>query len=105
MNHFDYKDYNKDDNKDYNKDDKYNQKPKRNDTLRLTQELNEKYFNEIRKNIEITNLSIIKDDIQNFKPLTPNQLSQLDKLTELEKIDIIHLYNTMFSTLEDMMVK
>jgi len=87
------------------KDDNYNQKPKRSDTLRLTQEFNEKYFNEIRKNIEITNLSIIKDDIQNFKPLTPIQLLQLDKLTELEKIDIIRLYNTMFSTLEDMIVK
>ena len=47
----------------------------------------------------------MKDDIKNYKPLTPNQLSQLDKLTELEKIDIIHLYNTMFSTLEDVMVK
>jgi hypothetical protein len=38
---------------------------------------------------------------KNYKPLTSTQLQQLDKLTELEKIDIIYLYNTMFSTLED----
>lgn len=95
MNHFDYKDDNREDN--------FNSKPKRSDTLRLTQEFNEKHFNEIKKNIEISDFYVMKDDIKNYKPLTPNQLSQLDKLTELEKIDIIHLYNTIFSTLEDVM--
>ena len=76
-------------------------KLKRTDTLRMTQEFNEKYFNEIRKNIETIDLYVMKDDIKNYKPLTSTQLQQLDKLTELEKIDIIYLYNTMFSTLED----
>jgi hypothetical protein len=80
-------------------------KLKRTDTLRMTQEFNEKYFNEIRKNIETTDLYVMKDDIKNYKPLTSIQLQQLDKLTELEKIDIIHLYNTMFSTLEDVIGK
>jgi len=80
-------------------------KAKRSDTLRMSQEFNEKYFNEIRKNIEITDFSVMKDDIKNYKPLTPNQLLQLDNLTELEKIDIIHLYNTIISTLEDIIVK
>lgn len=81
------------------------QKPKRSDTLRLSQEFNEKYFNEIRKNIEINDLTVMKDDISNYKPLTHSQLLQLEKLTESEKIDIILLYNTMISTLEDMIVK
>jgi hypothetical protein len=80
-------------------------KPKRSNTLRLSQEFNEKYFNEIKKNIEITDLSVMKDDIKDYKTLTPAQLLQLDKLTELEKIDIIHLYNAMFSTLEEMINK
>jgi len=92
--------------RDY-KEDKHNSssKPKRHDTLRMSQEFNEKYFNEIRKNIEITDLTFMKHDIKNYKVLTPVQLLQLDKLTEQEKIDIIHLYNTMISTLEDMIVK
>lgn len=95
MNNYDYKDDN----------DNSKPRPKRHNTLRLTQQFNENYFNEIRKNIEITDLSVMKDDIKNYKPLTSIQLLQLDKLTELEKIDIIHLYNAMFSTLQDMIVK
>ena len=92
-------------NNDYDyKDETRNSKPKRSNTLRLSMEFNENYFNEIRKNIEISDLSVMKDDIKNYKPLTPMQLLQLDKLTESEKIEIIHLYNTMISTLEDMIV-
>ena len=92
-------------NNDYDyKDEKRNSKPKRSNTLRLSMEFNGKYFNEIRKNIEISDLSVMKDDIKSYKSLTPMQLLQLDKLTESEKIEIIHLYNTMISTLEDMIV-
>jgi len=79
-----------------------NSKPKRSNTLRLSQEFNEKYLSELRKNIEITDFTVMKDDIKNYKPLTSMQLLQLDKLTEAEKIEIIYLYNTMISTLEDM---
>ena len=43
----------------------------------------------------------MKDDIKNYKPLTPIQLLQLDKLSESEKIDIIHIYNDVISSLED----
>ena len=105
MNTYDYKD---DNNNSISKPNPIpNPKPwsRRNDTLRLTQEFNEKYFDEIKKNIEISDLSVMKDDIKNYNPLTPVQLLQLDKLTELEKIDIIRLYNTMFSTLEDIINK
>ena len=61
-------------------------KPSRSDTLRLSQEFNEKYFNEIRKNIEINDFTIIKDDVSNYRPLTEIQLSQLETLTEKEKM-------------------
>jgi|UniRef100_A0A6C0D8A0 hypothetical protein len=90
-----------------NNADNYNSisKPKRSDTSRISQEFIEKYFNETNKIIIINDLSIMKDDIKNYKSLTPMQLIQLDKLSEQEKIDIIHLYNTMFSTLEDTIVK
>lgn len=101
MNTYDYK-Y---DNNNSIANPKPNPKPRRNDTLRLTQEFNEKYFDEIKQNIEISDLSVMKDDIKNYTPLTPVQLLQLDKLTESEKIDIIRLYNTMFSTLEDIINK
>ena len=101
MNTYDYKD----DNNNSISNPTPTPKPRRNDTLRLTQEFNEKYFDKIKKNIEISDLSVMKDDIKNYNPLTPVQLLQLDKLTELEKIDIIRLYNTMFSTLEDIINK
>ena len=103
MNTYDYKDDNN--NSISNPNPTPTPKPRRNDTLRLTQEFNEKYFDEIKKNIDISDLSVMKDDIKNFNPLTPVQLLQLDKLTELKKIDIIRLYNTMFSTLEDIINK
>jgi hypothetical protein len=96
---------NEDDYKEEKHNSISNSKPKRSTTLRMSQQFNEKYFNEIRKNIELTDLTVMKDDIKNYKPLTAMQLLQLDNLTEEEKIDIIHLYNTMISTLEDMIVK
>jgi hypothetical protein len=74
-------------------------KPSRSDTLRLSQELNEKYFNEIQKNIEISDFSVIKDDVSNYRPLTKIQLSQLETLTEKEKIELIKTYNTIVETL------
>jgi hypothetical protein len=78
-------------------------KPSRSDTLRLSQEFNEKYFNEIRKNIEINYFTIIKDDVSNYRPLTKIQLSQLETLTEKEKIELIKVYNTIIETLDHVM--
>jgi len=71
--------------------------PDRTDKLRLTQEFNEKFFSHTRKSIDITNISIMKDDIKNYRPLTDIQLTQLNDLTENEKIEIIKTYNIMFS--------
>jgi hypothetical protein len=77
------------------------QRPKRTDTLRLTQKFSEKFFMEIMKRIEITDLSVIIDDIRNYITLTETQLAQLDKLSDSDKIEIIKTYNTMFATLEN----
>lgn len=73
----------------------------RTNTLRLTQEFNEKFFNQTRKSIDITNFSIMKDDIKNYRPLTDIQLKQIEDLTETEKIEIIKTYNIMFASIED----
>jgi hypothetical protein len=75
--------------------------PERTDTLRLTQEFNDKVFNHTRKSIDITNLSIMKDDIKNYRPLTDIQLTQIEDLTENEKIEIIKTYNIMFASIEN----
>ena len=75
-------------------------KPNRKCTLRLTQEFNEK-FTQIRKSLLISNFSIMKDDITNYRPLSEQQLIQVETLTETEKIELIKLYNTMFNTIEN----
>jgi hypothetical protein len=77
------------------------QRPKRTDTLRLTQEFSEKFFKETMKRIVITDLSVIIDDIRNYRTLTDVQLAQLRELSEQDKIEIIQTYNTMFATLEN----
>lgn len=79
---------------------RHKSKPSRSDTLRLSQEFNEKYFNEIRKNIEISDFSVIKNDITNYRPLTKIQITQLETLTEKEKIELIITYNTIVETLD-----
>lgn len=70
----------------------------RTDTLRLTREFNEKFFKTTRKTCCITNFSIMKDDIKNYRPLTDMQISQIDTLTENEKTEIIKIFNIMFSS-------
>jgi hypothetical protein len=76
-------------------------KPNRKTTLRLTQEFNEKYFIQFRQSLSISNFSIMKDDITNYRPLSKEQLIQVEALTDREKIELIKLYNTMFYTLEN----
>jgi uncharacterized protein YjgD (DUF1641 family) len=78
------------------------QRTHRTDTLRLTQEFNERFFKESRKSIEITDLTIILDDIKNYRTLTDIQLNQLENLTPEERLKVIKVYNTMFSTLENL---
>lgn len=76
-------------------------KPNRKSTLRLTQEFNEKYFTQFRKSLSISNFSIMKDDITNYRPLSQEQLIQVETLSDTEKIELIKLYNTIFYTLEN----
>jgi hypothetical protein len=76
-------------------------KPNRKSTLRLTQEFNEKYFTQFRKSLLISNFSIMKDDITNYRPLSEQQLIQVETLSDTEKIELIKLYNTMFNTIEN----
>jgi len=74
------------------------------DTLRLTTEFNKKFFQQFQKNIEITPFSVVIDDIKNYRTLTELQLIELKSLSDEEKIKIINLYNTMFSTLENIII-
>jgi len=78
----------------------YEKNVSRTDTLRLTQEFNEKFFRDVGKNIEITPFSIMRDDIKNYRTLTDIQLKQLEDFTEIEKIEIIKIYNEMFYSLD-----
>jgi hypothetical protein len=74
----------------------------RTNSLLLTEKFNAKLYNTTRKSIDITNFSIMKDDIKNYRTLTDIQLSQLETLTETEKIEIIKLYNIMFASIENL---
>ena len=71
-------------------------------TLRLTQEFNKKFFALTKKSIEITNLSIIIDDIKNYRSLTDLQITQLESLTKEERLKVIQTFNTMFLSLESL---
>lgn len=75
--------------------------PVRTDTLRLTQQFNESFLKYSRKLIEITPLSVIIDDIKNYRPLSELQLEQLEIFTDEEKIKVIKVYNQMYLSLEN----
>jgi len=70
-----------------------NNKPKRTDILK--QEFSENSLNETIKGIDKLNISIILNDIRNYRPLTVIQLIQLERLTYAEKIILIKTYNNM----------
>ena len=74
--------------------------PEITDTLRLTQEFNQKFFDIYKKQINISCFSVMMDDIKNYRPLSELQLTQIESLSEEEKIKIIKIYNTMFASIE-----
>jgi len=43
----------------------------------------------------------MKYDIRNYRPLSYQQVIQVETLSDTEKIELIKLYNTMFSALEN----
>ena len=72
------------------------------DTFKLTKQFNETFFKHTRNSIEISPFTIIKDDIKNYRKLTELQLIQLEKFSDDEKIEIIKIYNIMFSSIESL---
>lgn len=69
-------------------------------TLENTQQFNEKIKNNSNISINVTNLSIIKDDIKNYRSLTDLQLKQIENLSESEKIEIIKVFNIVIKSIE-----
>lgn len=67
----------------------------------LTMEFNTKLFKETGKNLKITLFSSLRDEITNYRTLSKFQLENLRNLSEEEKIDIIKMYNEMFSLLRE----
>jgi len=78
-------------------------KPHRTDTIRITEDFNERYFLKTRKRLEVSQLSIMKDDIKNYRSLTEFQLNYLSTLSENSKIEIIKIYDSMIGTIEDLL--
>ena len=74
----------------------------RSDTYKLTQELNEKIFEQVKKNIQMSHFTIMKDDIKNYRTLTEIQMNEIEKLTEQEKIEIIKIYNIMMGSIQNL---
>ena len=73
-------------------------------TLQITEEFNERYFIKTRKRLEVSQFSIMKDDIKNYRSLSDFQLNYLPTLTEDAKIEIIKIYNSMIASIEDLLV-
>jgi hypothetical protein len=64
-------------------------------------EFNTKLFKETGKNLKITLFSSLRDEITNYRTLSKFQLENLRNLSEEEKIDIIKMYDEMFSMLRE----
>ena len=81
----------------------HNTKPvTRSDTCKLTQDLNEKIFEQVKQNIQMSHFTIIKDDIKNYRTLTEIQINEIEKLTEQEKIELIKIYNIMIGSIQNL---
>jgi hypothetical protein len=55
------------------------------------------------KNLEFDTYSILKDDITNYRKLSEYQLLYIEHLTEMQKIEIIKLYDRMFHSIKDIL--
>ena len=67
----------------------------------LTIELNKKLFTNSGKSLEIDSFKMLKDDIRNYRPLSEYQLLLIEKLTDIQKIEIIKLYNSIMQSIEE----
>lgn len=57
------------------------------------------FSNRYSKSLEINMFLMIKDTIKNGRKLSEIELHNIDKLSSNEKIEIIKLYNLMYSEL------
>jgi len=72
----------------------------RNNIFFLQKEYNEDYFKKVIEYMNLSQFSIMKDDIKNYNKLTEFQIDHLINLNEDEKIEIIKIYNNMIETIE-----
>jgi hypothetical protein len=72
------------------------------DDVKLIRELTQKYKNNANK-IRTIDFMRMKDTIRNYRELSKQQIDNMEKLDENQKIEIIKLYNTMFSIVIDIL--
>jgi hypothetical protein len=72
------------------------------DDVKLIKTLTQNYTNNANK-IRITDFILMKDTIVNYRELSKEQIDNIEKLDENQKIEIIRLYNTMFSIFIDIL--
>lgn len=72
------------------------------DDVKLIKTLTQNYTNNANK-IRTIDLMLMKDAILNYRELSKQQIDNIEKLDENQKIEIIKLYNTMFSIVIDIL--
>jgi hypothetical protein len=72
------------------------------DDVKLIKTLTQKYTNNTNK-IRTIDFMLMKDAIRNYRELSKEQIDNIEKLDENQKIEIIKLYNTMFSIIIDIL--
>ncbi len=72
------------------------------DDVKLIKTLTQKYTNNTNK-IRTIDFMYMKDTIRNYRELSKEQIDNIEKLDENQKIEIIKLYNTMFSIIIDIL--
>ena len=79
------------------------QEPLEHDTVILVKSFNEHFVKETGKTLQLTEFSILKDDIKNYRKLSERQLSRLKLLSEREKIEIIEIYDYVVQTMAQLL--
>ena len=72
------------------------------DDVKLIKKLTQKYTNNANK-IRTIDFMRMKETIRNYRELSKQQIDNIEKLDENQKIEIIKLYNIMFSIVIDIL--
>jgi hypothetical protein len=72
------------------------------DDVKLIKTLTQNYTNSANK-IRTIDFMHMKDTIRNYRELSKQQIDNIEKLDENQKIEIIKLYNTMFFIVIDIL--